>query len=359
MKRKISKLFYRTGLGSLFRNLQSDHIFIFNYHRIRDNKFQTNFDESVFGPTESEFLDHLTWLKNNFQIWSEADFLNFKVQCQEIKKKSLRMQVKKELKNLIKGPVVAITFDDGYEDNYRLAFPILKKLQIPAIFFIPTQMIEMRQLSWWDHINYVVKKSPRTNFKFRGQKYFGGAKATQSAIKLMNKFEDLALTDDKFIAELVEVTQSQMPSIEEQSIQIMQWEQIIEMSQNGMSIGGHTHTHKILSRLELEEQESEILNSKQILENKLHKVIYSLAYPCGHYEQFNTETKVIAKTIGYNLAFSFLTGPQKLSKMDFYDIRRAWPQLDIERIDFLTSFPNFLIKNQSLVESPKSYLKNI
>ena len=49
--------------------------------------------------------------------------------------------------------------DDGYIDNYTLAYPLLKVLNLPAIFFISTSLIEERHLGWWDIIDYMLKKS--------------------------------------------------------------------------------------------------------------------------------------------------------------------------------------------------------
>ena len=51
-----------------------------------------------------------------------------------------------------------VTFDDGYRDNFDLAVPILKELNVPATFFIPTGFLESPSLPWWDHVAYAVKK---------------------------------------------------------------------------------------------------------------------------------------------------------------------------------------------------------
>src|SRR5438477_1528660 len=47
---------------------------------------------------------------------------------------------------------VAITFDDGYRDNYQYAFPILKKYGLPATIFVTTGAIETGKLLWHDRI---------------------------------------------------------------------------------------------------------------------------------------------------------------------------------------------------------------
>ena len=59
-------------------------------------------------------------------------------------------------------PSVLITFDDGYADNFEIGFPILQELGIPAVFFIPTDLIQSPRLTWWDHIAYAIKNTQKT-----------------------------------------------------------------------------------------------------------------------------------------------------------------------------------------------------
>src|SRR5206468_1438421 len=56
---------------------------------------------------------------------------------------------------------VAITFDDGYRDNYEQALPILRRNSCKAIFFVATSFIDERRLYWWDTLAYLIKQSRR------------------------------------------------------------------------------------------------------------------------------------------------------------------------------------------------------
>ncbi len=58
-------------------------------------------------------------------------------------------------KKKIKKNCIAITFDDGYLDNFLLAKPLLEKYQLPATFFLPTINIGQQKEFWWDELEYL------------------------------------------------------------------------------------------------------------------------------------------------------------------------------------------------------------
>lgn len=46
-------------------------------------------------------------------------------------------------------PFVCLTFDDGYQDNYDIAYPILKQLEVPFAIYVTTEFIDNRIPMWW------------------------------------------------------------------------------------------------------------------------------------------------------------------------------------------------------------------
>ena len=109
------------------------------YHRIKGERFfESSFDDGVYVHNVMQFTEHMLWLKRKTTNLTEHELIDL-----------VAGRVRP------RGPYSVITFDDGYVDNYILAYPILKRLDIPAIFFIPTQCIEERRLGWWDIISYL------------------------------------------------------------------------------------------------------------------------------------------------------------------------------------------------------------
>ena len=58
--------------------------------------------------------------------------------------------VERASKSDIPAKAVAITFDDGYRDNYQNAFPILKRLDLPATIFVTTGVVDSNAPLWHD-----------------------------------------------------------------------------------------------------------------------------------------------------------------------------------------------------------------
>src|SRR5947209_3381608 len=116
-KELLSKIMLRVKLLRLIREVRRDALVIFGWHRISPSTpgFRTPYADDVYGPTPREFEEAIVWLKENTRIISEDELLSFNARG--------------------KGPgelSVLITFDDGYRDNYTLAYPILKKHEVPA-----------------------------------------------------------------------------------------------------------------------------------------------------------------------------------------------------------------------------------
>ena len=203
------------------------------YHRV----VKTEENVGVHGTyiTLDKFEKHMKYLYD--QGYKTITF-------EDLKKKNYRDRFNKNEKNIM------ITFDDGYDDNYTLAFPVLKKYNFKAIIYLMSHL----NFNKWDVENV---ENPENRFE------------------LMN--------DDM----------------------------IKEMGKYGIEFGGHTMTHKKLSEISLDESKNEIINSKKVLEKKLEKKLLSFAYPYG---KLNEEVKKIVKESGYLFAVATDSGPINFSE---------------------------------------------
>jgi peptidoglycan/xylan/chitin deacetylase (PgdA/CDA1 family) len=312
-KRKIvANALTLSGIFSLSRLFSGPRLAVFNFHRILGRTQTTHaFDDTLYESDEVTFRNELRWMKEQADPISEDDLISFVRKKTPLPKRSF-----------------LVTFDDGYRDNYERALPILEELKIPSIFFIPTQSINDRELGWWDQVYWILKNTKKPEFSFRNDTF----KLTESVhdlAKILNsKIKTLGAKEtENFITELQDICEVQPPSYETSDAQLMSWEQIKSAQQRGVAIGSHTHTHRVLSRLDLASQKSEMQVSKKILETQLGKPVRSIAYPVGGHGHFTQETMNLAEECGYDVGFSFRDGVNRIGSLNRFNIQRVGNQL--------------------------------
>ncbi len=316
-KDKLAKWLHRTGLLRLLNFGCGKYCMVINYHRIREcAHHETIFDDEVFGPDQYEFQQQVDWLTKNSDILSEKDLISV---------------VQGEYQP--PGRSAIITFDDGYIDNYTLAYPVLKQYHAPAIFFIPTKSIEKRHLGWWDCFAYLLKTTKKKEVVFEGKR-LQPKEQLQEAMHFVLHFIDQSTQGVSVVMDRLRAAcEVDFPARAEQDKELMTWEHLKEVSSNGISVGAHSHSHKVLSSLDLEQQKYEVKHSKAIIEQRIGKTVRSMSYPVGNYHHFSEDTKKIAADVGYELAFSFLTGLNTYGAID---------PMDIKRVSASSYFPRFV-----------------
>jgi peptidoglycan/xylan/chitin deacetylase (PgdA/CDA1 family) len=110
----------------------------------------------------------------------------------------------------------------------------------------------------------------------------------------------------------------------------------------------------VLATLTLEEQERELVESKRRLEEVLGQPVRTLAYPVGGYEHFHAETRDLARRCGYQAAFSFHTGVNKLHSaeaLDPFDLKRIAAPLELPFYPGIFALPRLFAPR--MCERPK------
>ena len=89
-----------------------------------------------------------------------------------------------------------------------------------------------------------------------------------------------------------------------------------------MRVGSHTHSHRILARIDEEAQRHELRLSRSILERETGAAVDVLAYPVGGPADFTPVTEAITRDCGYRAAFSCHGGANRPGRSNLYDIKR-------------------------------------
>jgi peptidoglycan/xylan/chitin deacetylase (PgdA/CDA1 family) len=217
--------------------------------------------------------------------------------------------------NLAKTQVV-LTFDDGYEDNYRIVFPILSKKALPATFFVTTDWIDRGRPLWDGEVitrlcacriaeirTDEVRLSKRTEesfltFALRVIERLKGA-----------KFEDLERTLERIREDSTE--------LDLDFGRVMNWEEVRALSKGGMEIGAHSTTHRSLARLAPAEAMDEIARSKQVIESQTAERCVHFAFPFGNVRDYNPMLTSAVREMGFQSCSLALHGYNHVPEENF------------------------------------------
>jgi len=103
----------------------------------------------------------------------------------------------------------------------------------------------------------------------------------------------------------------------------MTWDMLRKMQDGGMSIGGHTVSHSILSRMPRDLQWEEIDGCRRRLVEELGTQMFSFSYPVGGRDCFNEDTRQCLRDAGVQFAFSYYSGYCRFNGWDQYDLPRV------------------------------------
>jgi len=283
-----------TGYSFLRWKLRPCGIYVFNYHRLGDAE-TAQFDPNLYSCSPEDFRSQLGFYRENFQLINLEELNQLIISGKPLDDR-----------------YALITFDDGYVDNYRLAYPELRAQNASAIFFVVIDYADNQILPWWDKVAWLVRNSEHSSVHLDHWKdpvALDGMPAKQSIREVLKNIKaDTTHSIDENVAmlghALGESDQPPVPDVEP----FISWSQLREMQNGGMDIGSHTHSHRILAHLTERDQAFELQASKARLESELQVPIQALAYPVGGRTAFNETSVRLACSTGYKVAFSFIPG---------------------------------------------------
>ena len=219
----------------------------------------------------------------------------------------------------------SVTFDDGYADNHDVALPILRRLGIPATFFIASGYLEGRCM-WNDTVIEAVRQAQGAKLDLAhlglGAHPIGSIEARRAAMHALLKDIKYRPSDQRAgIAQGVAVTARAGSAANV----MMSHSQVRALHSAGMEIGGHTVTHPILARLSPTEAEREMADGKAQLEAIIGGWVRLFAYPNGKpTEDFGPEHVALAKKLGFRAAVTTAWGAARRSS-DVFQLPRFTP----------------------------------
>jgi peptidoglycan/xylan/chitin deacetylase (PgdA/CDA1 family) len=234
---------------------------------------------------------------------------------------------------------VVITLDDGYQDNYLHAYPILKKHHVPATIFLTTGHIGTERLFWYNKVKYIIKatrlvKANLGNLgNFRLQSRSDRFNAGSAIVKGLSRIAEGER--NTVIKELAGALKVKVPDDLGKKT-MLSWSEVREMSHHGITFGAHTVSHPILTTLPLSQAKREIAQSKKDIEEKLGQTVTAFAYPSGGPGDFNSRIANLVRESGFLCAVTAV--PHWISpKAKIYELGRMHASGDRSQFKVLLS----------------------
>ncbi len=296
---------------SRFNKSYNSDLVILLYHGITKYKSKGIENISKKHITEKEFYSQMEHVKKNCNLLSMDEV----IYCKESNKKYPPNSV-------------VITFDDGFENNYTTAAPILNELKIPATFYISSGMVNSKELFWADIIEDCINRCKASNINILLEKNhsFSLLKRTDKimAMQIIKNYCKANHKDKKnrVIKNLINETLINPDEKHSLNYKKLNWEQLKELDKNKLFIiGGHSTFHDILTKQSDDSMADDIKMSIDLLEKKLEHKIYHYSYPEGLEDHYNLSVKKELKSIGIKASPSAICGLNQISN-DLFELRR-------------------------------------
>ncbi|WP_196138887.1 polysaccharide deacetylase family protein [Aliikangiella sp. G2MR2-5] len=299
--------------GKLFPLVSSagkDCLTVLAYHRVVDDRQKDYlFDYELVSASTDEFEKQVKYVKRHFNPISMEQLVASLEQGESLPERPL-----------------LITFDDGFDDNYYNAFPILKKHQVPATIFISTGYLGTKDIIWFDKFVRIINAACGERWqikKFSREYEIPVDEMSRRKVAALLLREMKRLSNPEREAVMLQLSEKYESKISDRlKSQMMTWEQVVEMNEDVISFGSHTVSHPILARLNSQALRFELGQSKKDIEDKLTTEASSISYPDGNEDAYNKEVLAETEKAGYKVGFSYLSGVNKLPIVDRFALRR-------------------------------------
>ena len=290
---------------------------ILAYHRILDvpNEDEFPFDIELVSASVSAFAEQMTFIKDQYQPITLADLLA----CLDNERPPPR------------GAIV-VSFDDGFADNYYNAFPILRRLGIPATIFLSTGYLDRQEMYWYEKLTHDVMTTRATQLRLLDEPPWAIGEDARSRRSVMAELlRRLKRVRNPLrlgcLADLDRQLSPPKDCNDDSRSGPMTWGQVAEMARAGIEFGSHSVTHPVLSMLDPAALDFELQASKASIEAVTGQPCQTIAYPVGGVETFNPQVQQAAQAAGYRLGLTYVTGVDVPADWDPFALHR----LHVER----------------------------
>jgi peptidoglycan/xylan/chitin deacetylase (PgdA/CDA1 family) len=208
---------------------------------------------------------------------------------------------------------VCITFDDGYRDTLRFAYPILKKYDVPFAVYLATSFADRVGEMWWLALEAVIAKSAMIGMRMDGRDVWfecDGVQQKRAVFEHIYWWLRHRQTNGEIRKAVRDLAARYHVDVTAFCQELcMTWPEIAELAVDPLvTVGAHTVDHVILAKVAESVVRAELLNSRSVIEAALGVAPRHFAYPVGDATSAGPREFRIAAELGYKTAVTTRPG---------------------------------------------------
>jgi peptidoglycan/xylan/chitin deacetylase (PgdA/CDA1 family) len=305
--RTVSGALYHSGLvGPMARAVtltrRQPRVPILTLHRVND-------DNDPFMPSlpTAIFARQMAHIARHYRVLTVEDLV-------------VRLQERRVPRNAL-----AITFDDGYRDNLTHAAPILRRLGLPVTIFLVSGHIDTPRPLWSDRLAMAFKGATVRTAELTDGRVLTLDTVAERLAALKASFAHLrTLPDEKRTATVERLVTALRPNLERPKRLMLSWDEVGALRDLGFSIGAHTVSHPIVSKLSPARAWEEIRGSKVAIEKAIDEPVRAFAYPNGKPEDYDETATRLVREAGFTCAVTTRRGLND-TNTPVLELRRGGP----------------------------------
>lgn len=258
-------------------------------------------------------------------------------------------------------PLVALTFDDGFQNNYSVAFPILRELGLPAAVFLATDFIDSDDTPWFCRINDALSRTSLMRLEWNGDTYdLSSARARADAHALLQsrlkrfRHSDLLDRTAQLVAALGDRPGRPMPR--GSVYRMLETHEVRAMAGTGLiEFGAHSCSHAILSGLSPSDRKHELVDSIAAVARLSGSPCTLFAYPNGRAIDYSLCDVTELRKSDITVAVTTIAGPND-SSVSALEMRRycIGAETPLSQFKLLTHHVLWKVQNLTAQDQPQA-----
>ncbi len=288
-----AQIFVRSGMLFAIERLEahrSNMLRVLAYHRIGYAEAEADTDPSLFSATPEQFSEQMQVLADNYCVVGIEEVVSALQNKYALPPRS-----------------VLITFDDAYLDFKTYAWPVLRRLNLPAVLFVPTNYVSGEQkVFWWDRLYHAVVQTKHETLDLPRVGHWTLRTPAERHRAFENLKQLVSSCQHRDARNLLDIIIQELDVPPMDGPACLTWQDIREMADEGLVVGAHTRSHPLLSRISIEEARQEISGSQQDIQQHVGLSWPLFAYPSGHAMDLQPGLLDVLQSEGFQVAVTMI-----------------------------------------------------